>query len=166
MKSSVMYVLLSTALWGYASSGFAWYQPKPKDTYHPAMSAFLKPKIKGYLVPTHLQKNLSEAKNVGAERIDLGKKSYLFFKSEFTNKKTKSAGIPIHEFSNLIQDTRPVLSIKRPQKVVPLGSEVVLDASRSFDPNGLLYSVGIIVVLLSIGVVIFNKVEKSFMDTV
>lgn len=38
--------------------------------------------------------------------------------------------------------------------------------SGSFDPNGLLYSVGIIVVLLSIGVVIFNKVEKSFMDTV
>ena len=38
--------------------------------------------------------------------------------------------------------------------------------SGSFDPNSLLYSVGIIVVLLSIGVVIFNKVEKSFMDTV
>lgn len=38
--------------------------------------------------------------------------------------------------------------------------------SGSFDPNSLFYSVGIIVVLLSIGVVIFNKVEKSFMDTV
>jgi lipopolysaccharide transport system permease protein len=38
--------------------------------------------------------------------------------------------------------------------------------SGSFDPNSLFYSVGIIVVLLSVGVVIFNKVEKSFMDTV
>jgi lipopolysaccharide transport system permease protein len=38
--------------------------------------------------------------------------------------------------------------------------------SGSFDPNSLFYSIGIIVVLLSIGVVIFNKVEKSFMDTV
>jgi len=38
--------------------------------------------------------------------------------------------------------------------------------SGSFDPNSLFYSVGIIVVLLSVGVVVFNKVEKSFMDTV
>ena len=38
--------------------------------------------------------------------------------------------------------------------------------SGSFDPNSLFYSIGVIVVLLSIGVVIFNKVEKSFMDTV
>jgi lipopolysaccharide transport system permease protein len=38
--------------------------------------------------------------------------------------------------------------------------------SGSFDPNSLLYSVGIIVLLLAVGVVIFNKVEKSFMDTV
>jgi len=38
--------------------------------------------------------------------------------------------------------------------------------SGSFDPNSLFYSVGIIVLLLAVGVVIFNKVEKSFMDTV
>jgi lipopolysaccharide transport system permease protein len=38
--------------------------------------------------------------------------------------------------------------------------------SGSFDPNSLFYSIGVIVVLLSVGVVIFNKVEKSFMDTV
>jgi len=31
---------------------------------------------------------------------------------------------------------------------------------------GLLYSFGFMIVLLSIGVVVFNKVQKSFMDTV
>ena len=35
-----------------------------------------------------------------------------------------------------------------------------------FDPMSLLPSVAVIVVLLVTGVVIFNKVEKSFMDTV
>ncbi|WP_309640427.1 ABC transporter permease [Flavobacterium sp.] len=38
--------------------------------------------------------------------------------------------------------------------------------SGSFNPNSLLFSTGVIVVLLGLGVVIFNKVEKSFMDTV
>lgn len=38
--------------------------------------------------------------------------------------------------------------------------------SGTFDSNSLFYSTGVIVVLLALGVVIFNKVEKSFMDTV
>ena len=38
--------------------------------------------------------------------------------------------------------------------------------SGSFEPKDLLMSSGIILVLLFIGVIIFNKVEKSFMDTV
>ena len=38
--------------------------------------------------------------------------------------------------------------------------------SGDFDPNSLWFSTGSIVVLLALGVVIFNKVEKSFMDTV
>lgn len=38
--------------------------------------------------------------------------------------------------------------------------------SGSFDPSSLVLSTGIITLLLVIGVVIFNKVEKSFMDTV
>ena len=36
----------------------------------------------------------------------------------------------------------------------------------SFDPAGLAYSASVIVVILVIGVVIFNKVQRSFMDTV
>lgn len=36
----------------------------------------------------------------------------------------------------------------------------------SFEPSSLLFSTGITIVILVIGVVIFNKVEKSFMDTV
>lgn len=36
----------------------------------------------------------------------------------------------------------------------------------SFDFNYLLYSFGFMIVLLAIGVVMFNKVEQSFMDTV
>ncbi|HRN78753.1 MAG TPA: ABC transporter permease [Ferruginibacter sp.] len=36
----------------------------------------------------------------------------------------------------------------------------------SFDLNGLLYSAGCIIVILFIGIVLFNKVEKNFMDTV
>lgn len=38
--------------------------------------------------------------------------------------------------------------------------------SGSFEPQSLLLSTGIIVVLVAFGVIIFNKVEKSFMDTV
>ena len=38
--------------------------------------------------------------------------------------------------------------------------------SGSFEPSSLLFSTGITIVILVIGVVIFNKVEKSFMDTV
>jgi lipopolysaccharide transport system permease protein len=38
--------------------------------------------------------------------------------------------------------------------------------SGSFEPMSLVISSGIIVFLLGIGIVIFNKVEKSFMDTV
>jgi len=38
--------------------------------------------------------------------------------------------------------------------------------SGSFDPSSLIMSAGIITIILIIGVVIFNKVEKSFMDTV
>lgn len=38
--------------------------------------------------------------------------------------------------------------------------------SGSFDPSSLLLSSGITVVVLTLGIVIFNKVEKSFMDTV
>lgn len=38
--------------------------------------------------------------------------------------------------------------------------------SGSFEPTSLLMSTGITVIILVIGVVIFNKVEKSFMDTV
>ena len=38
--------------------------------------------------------------------------------------------------------------------------------SGSFNPSSLLLSTGIIFVLLVAGIVIFNKVEKSFMDTV
>lgn len=38
--------------------------------------------------------------------------------------------------------------------------------SGSFEPRDLIMSSGIIFVLLFIGVIIFNKVEKSFMDTV
>ena len=38
--------------------------------------------------------------------------------------------------------------------------------SGSFEPSSLLFSTGITLVILVIGVVIFNKVEKSFMDTV
>jgi lipopolysaccharide transport system permease protein len=36
----------------------------------------------------------------------------------------------------------------------------------SFQPSSLIMSAGIITIILIIGVVIFNKVEKSFMDTV
>jgi lipopolysaccharide transport system permease protein len=36
----------------------------------------------------------------------------------------------------------------------------------SFEPSSLIMSAGIITIILVIGVVIFNKVEKSFMDTV
>jgi lipopolysaccharide transport system permease protein len=36
----------------------------------------------------------------------------------------------------------------------------------SFEPSSLIMSAGIITIILIIGVVIFNKVEKSFMDTV
>ncbi len=35
-----------------------------------------------------------------------------------------------------------------------------------FNPNSLIMSAGVIVVLLAVGIIIFNKVEKSFMDTV
>jgi lipopolysaccharide transport system permease protein len=35
-----------------------------------------------------------------------------------------------------------------------------------FEPYSLVYSAGFIVVLLFVGTIIFNKVEKSFMDTV
>ena len=38
--------------------------------------------------------------------------------------------------------------------------------SGNFDPFSLIISTGIIIFLLFLGVVIFNKVEKSFMDTV
>ncbi|MEY4293055.1 MAG: hypothetical protein RIQ61_1453 [Bacteroidota bacterium] len=38
--------------------------------------------------------------------------------------------------------------------------------SGSFEPSSLLLSSGITVVILALGVLIFNKVEKSFMDTV
>jgi lipopolysaccharide transport system permease protein len=38
--------------------------------------------------------------------------------------------------------------------------------SGNFDPQSLIMSTGIIAVILSLGVLIFNKVEKSFMDTV
>lgn len=38
--------------------------------------------------------------------------------------------------------------------------------SGNFDPSSLLLSTGIIFVLLVAGIIIFNKVEKSFMDTV
>jgi lipopolysaccharide transport system permease protein len=38
--------------------------------------------------------------------------------------------------------------------------------SGSFEPSSLIMSAGIITIILIIGVVIFNKVEKSFMDTV
>lgn len=38
--------------------------------------------------------------------------------------------------------------------------------SGSFEPISLLLSSGIILVILTMGIVIFNKVEKSFMDTV
>jgi lipopolysaccharide transport system permease protein len=38
--------------------------------------------------------------------------------------------------------------------------------SGHFDPSSLLFSTGIIFVLLVIGIIIFNKVQKSFMDTV
>ena len=38
--------------------------------------------------------------------------------------------------------------------------------SGSFEPSSLLLSSGITVVVLTLGIVIFNKVEKSFMDTV
>ncbi|HLA56867.1 MAG TPA: ABC transporter permease [Flavobacterium sp.] len=36
----------------------------------------------------------------------------------------------------------------------------------NFNPSSLIYSTGIIAVLLFLGIVIFNKVQKSFMDTV
>ena len=36
----------------------------------------------------------------------------------------------------------------------------------NFHPNSLIISTGIISVLVFIGILIFNKVEKSFMDTV
>ncbi|TDD75927.1 ABC transporter permease [Flavobacterium caseinilyticum] len=38
--------------------------------------------------------------------------------------------------------------------------------SGNFEPSSLLFSTGVTVVMLVVGVVIFNKVEKSFMDTV
>lgn len=38
--------------------------------------------------------------------------------------------------------------------------------SGSFEPSSLLLSSGITVLVLTLGIVIFNKVEKSFMDTV
>jgi lipopolysaccharide transport system permease protein len=38
--------------------------------------------------------------------------------------------------------------------------------SGSFTPNSLLLSSGFIAIILLLGVLIFNKVEKSFMDTV
>lgn len=38
--------------------------------------------------------------------------------------------------------------------------------SGSFHPSTLLFSSGIIIIILALGIVIFNKVEKSFMDTV
>lgn len=38
--------------------------------------------------------------------------------------------------------------------------------SGSFEPSSLISSTGIIVIVLVLGIIIFNKVEKSFMDTV
>jgi lipopolysaccharide transport system permease protein len=38
--------------------------------------------------------------------------------------------------------------------------------SGTFDPTSLLVSTGIIVFMLALGIIIFNKVEKGFMDTV
>ena len=38
--------------------------------------------------------------------------------------------------------------------------------SGSFDPSSLIMSTGITIIILAVGVIIFNKVEKSFMDTV
>lgn len=38
--------------------------------------------------------------------------------------------------------------------------------SGHFEPSSLIFSTGIIAVLLVIGIIIFNKVQKSFMDTV
>jgi len=36
----------------------------------------------------------------------------------------------------------------------------------SFDVQGLVYSAGVALVLLALGVLVFNRVEQSFMDTV
>ncbi len=39
-------------------------------------------------------------------------------------------------------------------------------AQGRFNPGGLLYSFGFMVVVVAIGAVIFNRVEATFMDTV
>ncbi len=64
-----------------------------------------------------------------------------------------------NETLRLLMSLNPITSIVETFKYGTLGV-------GEFSWVGLLYSFGFMIVLLSIGVVVFNKVQKSFMDTV
>jgi lipopolysaccharide transport system permease protein len=53
-----------------------------------------------------------------------------------------------------------------PMTAVIEGFRYAFLGSGTFSPSMLLYSLGITVVLFFISVIMFNKVEKGFMDTV
>lgn len=71
----------------------------------------------------------------------------------------------IHPLSYISEEKR-FLVLLNPIFIVIEGFRFVFFGKGAFEPTMLLYSVGISVVIFLIGVAMFHKVEKNFMDTV
>lgn len=75
------------------------------------------------------------------------------------------ASAVVISFNSVSEDFRTVLKWNPIANVVELFKTIMIGHSP-IDWNGVIYSAGFLLLLLLLGIIIFNKTEKNFMDTV
>jgi len=75
------------------------------------------------------------------------------------------ASAVIISFNSVSEEFRAVLKWNPIANVVELFKSIMIGHSP-IDWNGVLYSSVVLLILLFVGIIIFNKTEKTFMDTV